>query len=151
MEGCGRPGVRPGCRCSPSGMKLQGHKGAPAAQPPAIACYNPIPILLPFLPLASSHPRCPSLLCSDSHFLQLCSSPHSPMVLPPVLGVSRAKLTLFTGFSELSSSLGVGPETSSLLLLKTVFTSFHFCCDQFELTSAELLSSRACTALAEAG
>lgn len=54
-------------------------------------------------------------------------------------------------FSELSSPLGVGPETSSLPLLKTTLTSFHFCYDQFALASAELLSSQACTALSQGG
>lgn len=55
------------------------------------------------------------------------------------------------GFSELSSPLGAGPETSSLPFLKTMLASFHFCYDQFALTSAETLSSRACTALSEGG
>lgn len=55
------------------------------------------------------------------------------------------------GFSALGTSLGVGPEISSLPLLKTTLTSFLFYYDWFELTSAELLSSWACTALSEGG
>lgn len=142
-EGHRHPRVCPGCTSSPSGMKPQTHKGPLAAQPPAIAPYNPVPILLLFLPPASSHPRCPSSLRNSSRFLQLCSSPGSHAALTPVLGISRVK--------QVFSAEGIGPETSSLPLLKTTLTSFHFCYDQFELTSAELLSSQAHTALSEGG
>lgn len=58
---------------------------------PRYHTLQPHPILLPFLPLASSHPQCPSLLRSGSHFPQLCSSPCSDTVLPPVLGILWAK------------------------------------------------------------
>lgn len=55
------------------------------------------------------------------------------------------------GFSALSSSLGDGREASSLPLLKTALTNLHLCTDGFELSSAEQLSSQACTALSAGG
>lgn len=55
------------------------------------------------------------------------------------------------GFSALSSSLGDGHEASPLPLLKTALINLHLCKDGFELSSAELLSSQACTALSAGG
>lgn len=109
-------------------------QGALAEQLSTITPHNPTHSALPCFAAA------PVLSIPAHHHINTHNDPTSPRHF---LGEA--------GFSALSSSLGDGHETSSLPLLKPALINLHLCEDGFELSSAELLSSQACTALSASG